>query len=289
MGTATIHIIEDTLPRAWENAVRACWYVGNRIETEYDKPEDPHSRDVAAMIVVRTPFAEPRIHRAMPGGLGDLEKYRMEVLHGVHDHLCDPTGESTKWSYSYYQRLREYETGHLHGPFYDQLEAIVEKLKTAPFTRRAQMVTWRCWVDQNTADPPCLQRMWFRIVEGKLNMHMHIRSNDAFKAGFMNMYAFTEFQNMVATLVGVLPGEYIHFADSFHIYGSYFDEFSQFLDSCKNRTFDERVYDSRKCAAIFVDGLNELLLEDNMPPEKQQLCANRIMVLEMMSRHFKQL
>ena len=34
---------------------------------------------------------------------------------------------------------------------------------------------------------------------------------------------------------GIVPGEYVHIADSFHIYGSYFKEFEGFLRSVKER------------------------------------------------------
>ena len=58
------------------------------------------------MIHVTEPFAEPRIHRAFPGGLDDLEKYRAEVLYGVHDHWIDPA--AGKWEYTYHERLFAY-------------------------------------------------------------------------------------------------------------------------------------------------------------------------------------
>ena len=46
----SIHIVEKTLPMAWEKAVLACWEQGESFPTEYDKPGDPHSRDVTALI-----------------------------------------------------------------------------------------------------------------------------------------------------------------------------------------------------------------------------------------------
>ncbi|NLF32787.1 MAG: hypothetical protein GX591_18095 [Planctomycetes bacterium] len=94
----SIHIVEPSLPLAWEKAVVACWETGHRFRTEYDRAGDPESRDVTALIHVTDPFAEPRIHRAFPGGLDDLEKYRSEVLYGVHDHWVDPS--VGKWEYT---------------------------------------------------------------------------------------------------------------------------------------------------------------------------------------------
>jgi thymidylate synthase len=38
-------------------------------------------------------------------------------------------------------------------------------------------------------------------------------------------------------------GRYLHQADSYHIYGAYFNDFSQrFLNSLKTRSFEERSY-----------------------------------------------
>lgn len=53
----TLHVIGKTLPEAWEKAVLACWEKGAAIETEYDRPGDPPSRDCTMMWVVEDPFA----------------------------------------------------------------------------------------------------------------------------------------------------------------------------------------------------------------------------------------
>ena len=62
----TLFVRGKNLPEAWEKAVLECWYHGVAIKTEYDKPEDPPSKDCTMMLVVEDPFAEPRIHRAFP-------------------------------------------------------------------------------------------------------------------------------------------------------------------------------------------------------------------------------
>ncbi|HUS91048.1 MAG TPA: thymidylate synthase [Phycisphaerae bacterium] len=267
----SIHVVEEHLPMAWERAVIACWEQGERFPTEYDRPGDPHSRDVTALIHATRPFDEPRIHRAFPGGLDDLEKYRAEVLYGVHDHWIDPA--AGKWEYTYHERLRAYRVPE-RGVF-DQIAGVVEKLRQVPFTRRAQAVTWQVWNDMNIDDPACLQRMWFRISEGKLHLNIHIRSNDAFKAAFMNMYAFTELQREVAAELGVEPGEYMHVADSFHIYGSYFSEFEGFLKTVEGRSPEQRVFTTDFARDFFVDGCDTLLGEADMPEEKRAIIRRR--------------
>ncbi|KKN83756.1 hypothetical protein LCGC14_0295810 [marine sediment metagenome] len=268
----SIHIVEASLPLAWEKAVIACWENGLSFPTEYDHPDDPNSRDVSALIHVTDPFAEPRIHRAFPGGLDDLEKYRSEVLFGVHDHWIDPS--VGKWEYTYHQRLRNYEVPTLG--LFDQIDGLVRRLKKVPHTRRAQAVTYQVWNDMEIDDPTCLQRLWFRISDGKVHMNCHMRSNDAFKAAFMNMHAFTELQAMVAAELGVEPGHYMHIADSFHIYGSYFEEFEGFLKTVAARPQHERVYTSEFARDFFIDGCQALLAEDGMPPAKKDVLANRL-------------
>ena len=80
----------ETLPQAWEEAVLRCWEEGERIRTEYDRPNDPESRDCTAFIIAHKPFQEPRIHKAFPGSLESLEIYRQEVTLGIHDSWVDP-------------------------------------------------------------------------------------------------------------------------------------------------------------------------------------------------------
>ena len=267
----SIYICEPHLPLAWEKAVLACWEQGEQFPTEYDRPGDPNSRDVSALIHVTKPFDEPRIHRAFPGGLDDLEKYRAEVVYGVHDHWIDPS--AGKWEYTYHERLRAYEVPG--AGLFDQIAILTEKLKAVPYTRRAQAVTWQVWNDMKVDDPACLQRLWFRIADGKLHMNCHMRSNDAFKAAFMNMFAFTELQALVARDVGVEPGEYMHLIDSFHIYGSYFEEFEGFIKTVEARTPEDRVYTTEFARSFFVDGCDALLAEEDMPQAKKDLVAAR--------------
>lgn len=269
----SIHIVAKTLPVAWEQAVIACWEQGASFPTQYDKPSDPNSRDVIALIHVTDPMGEPRLHRAFPGGLDDLEKYRAEVLLGVHDHWIAP--QAGKWEYTYHQRLFEYDPPWAGGGKIDQIEACIRLLKECGFTRRAQAVTWKAWEDLGIHDPACLQRVWFRVQDGRLNMNVHMRSNDAFKAAFMNMYAFVELQAYVAGRVGVEVGEYCHIADSFHIYGSYFEEFEGFLRTVRTRPPAQRVWNSDFAIEMFIEGCDALLAEADMPQDKWRLVQAR--------------
>ena len=240
-----VHITAKTLPEGWEQAVLQTWEQGANIPTQYDKPTDPSSRDAIAVIAVTDPMSEPRIHRAFPGGIAELEAYRQEVVDGIHDHWVDP--EAGKWEYTYHERLAAYSVPGIPEPI-NQLDYVVNALVDAPHTRRAQAITWKPWEDAGIIDPACLQRIWFRVFGDELVMNIHMRSNDAFKAAFMNMYAFTDLQRAIAERLSqrlgreIGVGQYTHIADSFHIYGAYFEEFEGFLKTLQARTFEQRTY-----------------------------------------------
>ena len=263
----TLSVSGKNLPEAWEKAVLACWRSGVAIKTEYDKPGDPPSRDCTMLWTVEDPFAEPRIHRAFPGGLEDLEVYRQEVVDGVHDHWICP--EEGKWTYTYHKRLFAYE---IEGETVDQISALVDKLAQVGHTRRAQAITWNPKLDPPTYDPPCLQRLWCRLLEDDrgelvLNMNAHWRSRDAYKAAYMNVFALTDLQRAIAVRLAaksgrsVRVGRYADLVDSFHIYGSYFNEFEGFLKMVEKRSFEERTWPSTYAEPMFEEARERLRQE----------------------------
>ncbi len=260
----TLCVTAQTLPEAWEKAVLACWEQGAAIRTEYDKPGDPPSRDCTMMWVAEDPFLEPRLHRAFPGGLEDLEVYRQEVVDGVHDHWIAP--EEGKWTYTYHKRLFAYE---IEGETLDQISYIIDRLSRTGHSRRAQAITWNPKLDIPTDDPPCLQRVWCRLLAGDggdpvLNMNTHWRSRDAYKAAFMNAFALTDLQRIIAGKIAersgrpVRIGRYADISDSFHVYGSYFGEFRGFLSLVEKRGFAERTWPSTYAEPMFAEARERL-------------------------------
>lgn len=232
---------------------------GCDLTTQYDKEGDPPSKDATMIITVVDPLSEPMIHRDMPGGFEDLQEYVMEVLYGIKDHCVkDPNDkDDTFWEYTYHQRLFAYDIPAavtvtmgdttVPPPFYNQIEEMCQKIAKCPFTRRAQAVTWKVWEDNICYDPACLQSVWCRVLDNELAMNVRFRSNDAYKAAFMNIFALVQLQKMIAERIGELRGEeikvgrYCHMADSYHLYGSYFKEFEgRFMGAMDKRTFEQR-------------------------------------------------
>ena len=258
-----ISITKKTLAEAYEAALVNLYEKGARFKTQYDKPGDPLSIDATMNITILEPETDPMIHQAFPGGIDELKEYVLE-LKGYKDHwvknMNDP--KDTRWEYTYHGRLAQYgswqemkEDGesHIVGFTIDQVEGVIAKLVKQPFTRQAQMITWMPNVDLEVYDPPCLQSLWYRIMEDEdgslwLNCNIRFRSNDAWGANFMNMFGFVLFnREVIADEVGKRMGKEINMgrlnwqADSYHIYGRDIEKAKTMLfDRIETMTLEER-------------------------------------------------
>jgi thymidylate synthase len=257
----TISLQAQCLPEAWEKAVLAVWEHGIEIKSQYDQPDDLPCKDATVVITVTGPLAEPRIHKNFPGGPAELEAYRQEVVNGIHDHWID--GEAGKWTYTYHQRLFAYsptESGKLSRaketfPKVNQIDHIIKTLAQAGYSRRAQAITWIPSDDIDSEHPPCLQRIWCRTTTGSdgrqiLNMNAHWRSRDLYKAWFMNAYALTDLQKIIAQQISakinepVAVGRYVDITDSLHIYGRDLREAGLEVKKMRQSPFTQRAWES---------------------------------------------
>jgi len=259
-----------SLAEAWEKSLLELYRHGRKIRTQYDRRDgdgnyiDPPSIDATMTVVVEDPLSEPYIHRAFPGGLEDLEEYRLEMIEGIKDHwVRDPDNpDDNRWEYTYHERLTRYRVPGLEAPV-DQLGLVVERLAASPHTRRAQAITWKPWEDMDCYDPPCLQSIWLRLVEGEgefaLNANVRFRSRDAYDAAYMNMYALIllveDLAGKLSAKIGktVKVGRYVDSSDSYHIYGSRIGHFEEmFLKQIETRSFEDRTW-TREFAAPIIE------------------------------------
>ena len=258
-----IAITAKTLAEAYESALTALYERGTRFKTQYDKPGDPLSMDCTMNITIEEPETDPMIHMAFPGGIDDLKEYVLE-LKGFKDHWTKNMNveADTRWEYTYHGRLKAYGTWKElldsnsieAGEFkIDQIQSVIDKLSAQPFTRQAQMITWMPNIDNDCYDPPCLQSLWYRILEDEegvywLNCNIRFRSNDAWGANFMNMFGFIQFnKEVIAAGVAEKTGKTVKLgrlnwqADSFHIYGKDIQAAKERLfDRIEDMNFEER-------------------------------------------------
>jgi thymidylate synthase len=263
-----LHVSGESLALTYEAALVKLYNEGTRFRTQYDKPGDPLSLDCTLNATVRDPEADPMIHQAFPGGIDDLKEYVME-LKGFKDHWVKNMNDSadTRWEYTYHGRLQRYgswkETVEEDGKVVrkdvgfqvDQIEHVIQKLVDQPFTRQAQMITWMPNHDLQVYDPPCLQSLWYRIMEDEdgvqwLNSNIRFRSNDAWGASFMNMFGFIRFnREVIADEVARRSGKEVRLgrmnwqADSYHIYGRDIAQAKAMLfDRLEDLSLEERTF-----------------------------------------------
>ncbi len=280
-----ITVCEKSLAQAFESALVTLYKRGIRFRTQYDKPGDPESLDCTLNLTIEEPESEPMIHMAFPGGIEQLKEYVLE-LKGFKDHwvknINDP--DDTRWEYTYHGRMEKYgiwmekESGKSteKGPFkINQVETVINKLVTQPFTRQAQIITWMPNLDDDCYDPPCLQSLWYRIIEDEkgicwLNCNIRFRSNDAWGASFMNMFGFIQFnKEVIAAEVAKRSGKTVRLgrlnwqADSYHIYGKDIQQAKEMLfDRIETLSLEERTYNfSDEFIREMYDSAEPMILE----------------------------
>jgi len=167
-------------------------------------------------IHVKEPFADYMVSPHNMFREGAMQKY-------VHDLLF---GAENDFVYTYHDRLFDYPVTKGEGEILgdgdkkgiNQIDYIVEKLKSEPNSRRAEAITWFPFKDISSQNPPCLQRIQCFVRDNMLNMHVEFRSNDMLSALGANMYALVHLQKMIADRLDAKTGWYSHTSVSAHMY-----------------------------------------------------------------------
>lgn len=166
----------------------------------------------------------------------------MWVLSGRNDvdwlsaylpRAADFSDDGKVWRAGYGPRLRGWSLGvedHGHPDPYvernDQMLAVIELLKEDPTTRRAVMSIWDPASDYgDTKDVPCNNWLHFLSRDGKLDLHVAIRSNDlVWGWSGINQFEWSTLLEVVAYYTGLQVGR-IHYAvSSLHMYDRHWDK-----------------------------------------------------------------
>jgi len=120
-------ISKNNVRDAWLSAVGQVLYNGDDIKTEYDKPEDPPSKDATVLVEVKEPLSSPIMRKdkilkikskygnsyEIYGCMADIyligsiqSGYIEEIFEGVNDHFLYDSGVS--FPYSYHDRVFNY-------------------------------------------------------------------------------------------------------------------------------------------------------------------------------------
>jgi len=141
------------------------------------------------------------------------------------------------------EQLEEILQNHTEGPIstLDQVGECIRLLREDPHSRRAVMIIFDPARDFcETKDTPCNNWIHWLIRDGKLNMTVGVRSNDAIW-GFsgINMFEWSVLQQMMAHWVGVGIGTMAYTASSFHLYDYHYEKAQKIVDKARPQTLYE--------------------------------------------------
>ena len=113
---------------------------------------------------------------------------------------------------------------------FDQWEHIKNMLLKDPNSRQA-VIHIKDADNRPTKDTPCTVYLQFLLRDGKLNLSVHMRSNDIWMGVPYDMFSFCFLQMKMAMELGVSIGQYTHYAGSLHMYARDYDSALQNLNS----------------------------------------------------------
>ncbi len=200
-------------------------------------------KEISLTFYIENAIAEPFISKLFPGGHHELQQYVMEICDGILNFMTTIGG--SYWEYTYNQRFAE------------QIPFIISELKKNPYSRRATMNIRDFEVDSKNDHPACLQSIGLYIRDGKLNMKITMRSNDAVQAAYMNAVGFIGLQRKLANELGVGIGSYTHTAYSFHSYERSFGILKKYVSDIDTKSIEELTYN--------YEGFYDQLMADEIP------------------------
>ena len=104
------------------------------------------------------------------------------------------------------------------GRVIDQISAVVQSLKSNPNSRRHIVSAWNPADVDDMALPPCHCLFQFFVADGKLSCQLYQRSADVFLGVPFNIASYALLTMMVAKVVGLEPGEFVHTLGDAHLY-----------------------------------------------------------------------
>jgi thymidylate synthase len=119
--------------------------------------------------------------------------------------------------YPYEGEAREPQTT-MFGMGFDQISAIVRELEANPTSRRLHLSAWYAPNAWNSKLPPCHHSFTLSVVDGRLNGHLMMRSNDI-PVGFpFNVAGYSLLIHLFARRAGLRVGYFTHTITNAHIY-----------------------------------------------------------------------
>lgn len=116
----------------------------------------------------------------------------------------------------------------------DQMDAAIDKILNYPADRRNIITMWQPPFFENAVLPPCVYKVQFLVLEGKLHSFVEQRSCDTFLGVPFNITQYAALTYMLAHVTGLEPGEMHYNMVDVHIYEEHIDVVKEMLKRRKD-------------------------------------------------------
>ncbi|WP_428409917.1 thymidylate synthase [Hyphococcus sp.] len=106
----------------------------------------------------------------------------------------------------------------------DQIEWVVNEIKTNPASRRLVVSAWNPADLDRMALAPCHCLFQFFVADGKLSCQLYQRSGDVFLGVPFNIASYALLTAMVAQVCDLEQGEFIHTLGDAHLYSNHVEQ-----------------------------------------------------------------
>ncbi len=110
------------------------------------------------------------------------------------------------------------------GRHVDQIAQVVESLRNNPDSRRHIVSAWNVGEVEQMALPPCHALFQFYVAEGRLSCQLYQRSADVFLGVPFNIASYALLTMMMAQVLGLRPGDFVHTLGDTHIYLNHLEQ-----------------------------------------------------------------
>ncbi|MBK9954327.1 MAG: thymidylate synthase [Rhodocyclaceae bacterium] len=114
----------------------------------------------------------------------------------------------------------------------DQIAELLDGLKKNPDSRRHIVSAWNPGDVPKMKLPPCHALFQFYVADGKLSCQLYQRSADIFLGVPFNIASYALLTMMVAQVVGLKPGDFVHTLGDAHLYSNHLEQAS--LQLCRD-------------------------------------------------------
>ncbi len=106
----------------------------------------------------------------------------------------------------------------------DQISEVIQAIKTNPDSRRLIVSAWNVADLDKMALAPCHCLFQFYVANGRLSCQLYQRSADVFLGLPFNIASYALLTHMIAQVVGLEVGDYVHTIGDAHLYTNHLEQ-----------------------------------------------------------------